>query len=164
MLVNDTVLLTDPDRDTVQVCAPVRVWVALLVGSKDMEELLVVLRAAVPDALPDCMQDAVGVHVPDRLAVQVPVCRGEADRVCDEDTDRVIESIRLIDGENVFETDLEFVSDRVGVVLSNKLLDAVYDREPLMVPLEAVADLLHEPWMGTVNVTVGDPLQVVVEV
>ena len=89
MLVHDTVPLTDPDRDTVQVCAPVRVWVPLLVGSKDMEELLVVLRAAVPDALPDCMQDAVGVHVPDRLAVQVPVCRGEADRVCNWVKDRV---------------------------------------------------------------------------
>ena len=133
MLVHDTVPLTDPDRDTVQVCAPVRVWVALL-------------------------------QVPDRLAVQLPVCRGEADRVCDGVKDRVVESSRLIDGENVFEIDSDLVGDRVGVVLSNKLLDALYDREPLMVPLEAVADLLHEPWMGIVNVTLGDPLQVVVEV
>jgi len=63
--------------------------VALLVAFCDTEALLVTLRGAVSDALPDCMQDAVGVHVPDQLTVQVPVCTKEAERVCEADNEQV---------------------------------------------------------------------------
>ena len=164
--VPDMVLLTTPEgegeRDAI--CVRDLVTDTLAEQLRDNDKLGETLR--------DCMDVAVREPVKERLAVLLIACQGVPDRVqeCVADPLAACDRLRDFDFVPVFVSvpncETDGVSDGVpaDVLVGDNRTEGLCDRETLIDAVDTVADRLHEPWMGIVNVTLGDPLQVVVEV